>query len=113
MKEPEEKLTLRVRPRAVETIAIDIPIDTLDSIKNVAASRDMAHQALLKWYIGQGLRQDLAKRFTDRFLETAADVLTRHIQSEEEVSTILREIRLEADLPQLEGKGDPNRGIKM
>jgi hypothetical protein len=53
----------------------------------------MTIQALLKFYIGQGLRQDLAKHFADRLLETTAQVLARHIQSPEEVSAILQEIR--------------------
>jgi hypothetical protein len=62
----------------------------------VAASRDMSVEALLKFYIGQGLRQDLAKLFSERVLETTAQVLARHIQSEEVISAIIREIRVEA-----------------
>ena len=96
MKDTEEKLELHFHPRAKETVSIEIPKDTLNSLKKVAASRDMSYQALLKLYIGQGLRQDLAKLFADRVLETAAQVLTRHIQSEEEVSAIIREIQVEA-----------------
>ena len=49
-----------------------------------------------KFYIGQGLRQDLAKHFADRLLETTAQVLARHIRSPEEVSAIMQEIRREA-----------------
>lgn len=96
MKKPEEKIELHFRPRPIEKVSIEIPKNTLDSLKKVAASRDMSCQALLKLYIGQGLRQDLAKLFADRVLETTAQVLARHIQSEEEVSAIIREIRVEA-----------------
>jgi len=92
MKKPEEEFELQFRPRAVEPVSIEIPTEALDSLKKVAASRDMSVQALLKLYIGQGLRQDLAKKFANRVLETTAEVLARHIQSEEEVSAILREI---------------------
>ena len=56
----------------------------------------MSEQALLKFYIGQGLRQDLAKLFGDRVLETTAEVLAKHIQSKDEVSAILQEIRVTA-----------------
>ena len=56
----------------------------------------MSYQALLKLYIGQGLRQDVAQLFADRVLETTAQVLTRHIQSEEKVSAIIQEIRVGA-----------------
>lgn len=96
MKKPEEELELHLRPRTVETVSIKIPTDTLDSLKKVAANRNMSYQALLKFYIGQGLRQDLAKLFSDQVLETTAQVLTRHIQSEEQVSAIIREIRVES-----------------
>ncbi len=97
MKKPEEELEegfeLKLRPRETDAITIEIPKDTLASVKKVAASRDMSYRALLKFYIGQGLRADLARLFGDRVLETTAQVLARHIESEEEVSSIIREIR--------------------
>lgn len=93
MKKAEEKFELHFRPRAAEKVSIEIPKDALDSLKKVAAIRDMSVQALLKFYIGHGLRQDLSRLFADRVLDKTAEVLTRHIQSEEEVSTIMREIQ--------------------
>ncbi|MFN6528220.1 hypothetical protein [Nostoc sp. ChiSLP03a] len=57
----EEEQKLHLRPRATETVSIKIPIDTLRSLEKVAASQDMSPEALLKFYIGQSLRQDLAK----------------------------------------------------
>ena len=96
MKKAEEELMLQLRPRPVETVSIEIPKDTLEALKKIAAHRDMSYQALLKFYIGQGLRQDLAKHFADRLLETTARVLARHIRSPEEVSAIMQEIHQEA-----------------
>jgi len=95
VEQTEEGFALRFRSRAATTVSFEIPVDTLASLEKAAASRDMSPQALIKLYIGQGLRQDLARLFADRVLEKTAQVLTRHIQSEEEVSTILREIRVE------------------
>ncbi len=92
----EEGFELRLRPRPTTSIALRIPVETVTSLERVAASRDMSVDALIKFYVGQGLRQDLAKLFADRVLETTEQVLTRHIQSEEEVSAILKEIRGEA-----------------
>ena len=72
MKKPEvrqrEKFDLKFRPRETETVSMNIPKDALDSLKQVAADRDMSVQALLKFYIGQGLRQDVARfaYFSDR-----------------------------------------------
>jgi len=96
MKKPEEELKLHLRPRAVEAVSIEIPTDTLAALKKVAHSRDMSYQALLKLYIGQGLRQDLAQLFAEQVLETTAQVLTRHIPSAEQVSAIMHEIRVGA-----------------
>lgn len=93
--EREEEFDLEFYPRESETVSISIPKDALESLEKVASSRDMSVQALLKFYIGQGLRQDLAKLFGDRVLETTEQVLARHMQSEEEISSILREIRSE------------------
>jgi hypothetical protein len=96
MKNDDENVQLNVRPRAKETVAIEIPKDALESLEKVAGARDMSVGALLKLYVGQGLRQDLSRLFADRVLETTAHVLSRHIQSEEELTSIIREIRAEA-----------------
>ena len=91
----EEGFELRLRSRDSKAVTINIPADTLASLEKVAASRDMSVEALLKLYIGQSMRQDMAKLSADRVLEKAAQVLTRHISSEEEVLAILKEIRVE------------------
>lgn len=96
MSNPEE-IQLHIQPRAAETVSIKIPTDTLQSLKKVAARRDMSVEALIKFYVGQSLRQDLAKLFSDSVLESTAQVLARHIQSEEEILTIIREIQAQAN----------------
>lgn len=96
--ESEEKFGLTFRSRATEEISIAVPKDALASLKQVAVHRDMSVQALLKFYIGHGLRQDIAHLFGTRVLETTEAVLARHLQSEEEVRSIIREIRTETDL---------------
>ena len=63
------ELTLKVRPRPQEQISLTIPTDTLVSLKKIAASRNLSDEALLKLYIGQGLRQDLTKQFGDPLIE--------------------------------------------
>ncbi len=93
MKQAEHESPLRVHPRDTEVISLTIPKDVLASVAQVAAQRDMSSEALLKWYIGQGLRQDLTRLFGERVLETTAQVLARRLQSEETVAAIMREIR--------------------
>ncbi len=91
----DEQLQLQLRPRVTEDVYLNIPTDTLASLAEVAASKNMSVDALLKFYIGQGLRQDLAKLFNERLLDKTAQVLSRHIHSEEEISIILQEIKSE------------------
>jgi len=72
---------------------LNVPVETLHELERVAAGRDMSVEALMKLYVGQGLRQDLAQRFADRVLDLTALVLARHGQSSDQVEAILREIR--------------------
>jgi len=57
----EEGFELRLRPRPAESFTLKIPVDAVANLQKVAASRDMTVEALLRLYIGQGLRQDLAR----------------------------------------------------
>ena len=91
----EEGFDLKIRSRDSKPVTVHIPADTLSSLEKIAVGRDMSVEALLKLYIGQSMRQDLAKLSADRVLEKTAKVLKQHIQSEEEVSAILKEIRVE------------------
>jgi hypothetical protein len=96
MQKPEDSFEVRLNPRPSEIFHLQIPADTLASLEKVAASRDMSLQALLRLYVGQGLRHDLARLYSDRVIEKTAYVLARHLPSEDEVAAILREIQLEA-----------------
>ena len=96
MKSHDEEVTLHIRPRPTETVTINIPVDTMQTLSKVAANRDMSVQALLKLYIGQGLRQDAAQLYANRVLELTAEVLARHVESQDEVAAILHEIRSKA-----------------
>ncbi|MFM5943182.1 MAG: hypothetical protein ACKO87_18365 [Dolichospermum sp.] len=88
-----EEIKLQLRPRNTEVVSLKIPTDTLASLAEIAADKDMSIEALLKFYIGQGLREDIAKLFNEKLLNTTAQVLSRHLQSEEAVSQIMQEIK--------------------
>ena len=90
-----EEVKLQLRPRNTEVVSLKIPIETLASLEEVASDKDMSIEALLKFYIGQGLREDIAKLFNERLLNTTGQVLSRHLQSEEVVSQIMQEIKAE------------------
>ena len=92
----EEAYELRVRPRPSQEVTLTIPNDALASLAKVASKQDTSVEALMGFYIGMGLREDLSKMFSQRVMESAAHVLAQHISSEEERAAILREIRCRA-----------------
>jgi hypothetical protein len=91
-----EDFVLQVHPREFETVAIQIPKDTLESLRKVAAQRDMSLAALIKLYVGKSLRQDLSQLFASQVLDSTAKVLARYHHSDAEVAQILQEICLES-----------------
>jgi hypothetical protein len=95
MSKQDDDFEFEVKPRhrEMDSFILRVPKETLSSLERVAKSRDMSIQALVQLYIGQGLRQDLARLFSERLLDTAAEVLARHIESKDEVNAILREIQ--------------------
>ena len=92
MKREPANREVRVRPRPAEIVELTIPQDVVAVLKQLAERRDMSQQALMTFYINQGLRQDLAALFNDHILEATAEVLARHMGSVE-VSEIVAEIR--------------------
>jgi hypothetical protein len=60
MSDPDEITLLQVHPQPSEPVTLAIPSDTLSMIREVAEKRDMSPEALMKLYIGYGLRQDWA-----------------------------------------------------
>jgi len=91
---PNKKPKLRLRPREADQISLDIPKDTLASMQRIAASRDMSLRGLLKFYIGQGLRQDLSRFYTDQLLNTTAEVLARHLHDDDQISAIMQDLQV-------------------
>jgi hypothetical protein len=91
----EDDITLTIRPRPTENVSVKIPIDTLQSLNKIAQSKDMSLEALIKYYVGQGLRQDISKIFAEQLMNKTAEVLARYINSEEEICQILEEIKSE------------------
>jgi hypothetical protein len=93
MNKNDAPLELFMTPRPSKSVSLSVPLDTFSNIERIAASRDMAPEALMKLYIGQGLRQDSAQSFSERLIATTAEVLARHIASEQERIEIIQEIR--------------------
>jgi hypothetical protein len=88
-----EGYTLKFREQETVDINLQIPKRVLSSLEKVAAKRDMPLEAVLKFHIGQGLRQDLANDVAGNVSEKTEEVLSKHLESKEEISEILHEIK--------------------
>ncbi len=88
-----EGYTLRYREQETVELKLEIPKRVLSSLENIAEKRNLPLEAVVKFYIGQGLRLDVANFFSGNILAKTEEVLSRHLQSKEEVSKILREIK--------------------
>jgi len=57
-----ERLRKRLtKDRPMTSITLHIPVDVVESLKEIAPRKGMAYQTLLKAYIGEGLRADEAR----------------------------------------------------
>lgn len=57
----EENFELKFYPRETKTVSLEISADVFEVLKKKAEERDMPLKALLKFYVGQGLRNDLSE----------------------------------------------------
>ncbi len=79
--------------RASTRVDVSIPDDVLATLHDVAAHRDMSLEALLRLYIGSGLRGDLARFYQDDLVLAVERVLETEGMPEEQVGRVIREIR--------------------
>lgn len=88
-----DSVELRVRPRESEILTLRLPKTVLQSLGRVMVKRSMSSiEALVRFYIGKGLRQDLSQLFSEQMLDTTAKVLTRRFGTEQ-ADEAMREIR--------------------
>ena len=88
-----EELTARAYPRKAETLSVLVPENVMKSLKKVADRRGTTIDALVRLYIGQCLRKDLSDLFKNTVLERTEEVLNQHLDSAEQISDIMQEIR--------------------
>jgi len=56
----------RLRPEPCEDVTIRIPLKAMIPLREIAEERDMSVEALLRYYIGFGLREDVLRRWEER-----------------------------------------------
>ena len=91
MNERIEKRLRRDRP--MTTISIRVPEDVIDDLKLLAPVLGFSgYQPLIRAYIGQGLRKDLARLEPDQ-MKAVAESLRRHGVREQVIAEALAEAR--------------------
>jgi hypothetical protein len=90
MKTNRQRMQVRLRrDRPMTTISMRIPEDVIDDLKEVAGKLDFSgYQPLIRAYIGQGLRRDLA-RLERPELADLEESMRRHGVREETIAAIL------------------------
>jgi hypothetical protein len=91
MKSSTLKQRLR-KDRPMRSITLRIPEDVVDDLKRIAPQLGFSgYQPLIRAYVGQGLRQDLA-RLDASPLEEFAESLRRHGVEEAVITEALAEV---------------------
>lgn len=83
------------KDRPMTTISIRIPEDVVEDLKRVAPLLGFSgYQPLIRAYIGQGLRKDLARLDENPGIERLAESLRRQGVDEEIIRTAITELTL-------------------
>lgn len=79
---PERIKKRLAKDRPMTSITLRIPQDVVDSLKELAPRRGFSgYQALLKFYIGEGLRADEARFFFGAALQLAEALKRRGVSA--------------------------------
>lgn len=88
---PEQLKKRLAKDRAMTSITLRMPVDVVDDMKRVAPLLGFSgYQALLKAYVGQGLRKDLEKLDNDT-VKALVSSLKKHGVSENVINEALAE----------------------
>ena len=87
-----EELKVSAYPRNFKPLFILVEEGILESLEQIANSREITIDALVKLYIHQCLSKDLSELFKNTVLERTEEVLAHRLDSDQ-VSEIMQEIR--------------------
>jgi hypothetical protein len=90
-----ERIRKRLRKdRTMRTISMRLPEDVIEDLKEIALALGFSgYQPLIRAYIGQGLRKDLA-RIENSQVQVLMESLRRHGVKDEVISEAIAEARL-------------------
>lgn len=88
-----KKTMLLSEERSRTAVSVTIPTDVLESLANVASEKEMSGvEALIQFYVGQGLRRDIEELRRKHAAERAKQILDKyHIDPKiiEEVAAVM------------------------
>ncbi len=92
MKNVSEMIQQRLRPdRPMTVISIRLPEDVIDDLKEIAPTLGFSgYQPLIRAYIGQGLRKDLARLESSQF-QALTESLRKHGIDDQIISAAIAE----------------------
>ena len=95
MKTMAERLQRRLsKDRKMVTISLRIPEDVIDDLKEIAPALGFSgYQPLMKTYIGEGLRRDLA-RLENSQVHALTESLRKHGVDDSTISQVIEEAGL-------------------
>ncbi len=95
-----KKKMIPTKNRTTKPITIRMPLDVLEDLKRVAPMRDMpGYQALIKFYVRQGLRDDMERLWEKERADKLATALEELGLKEEQKTRIWDLLR---DHPRIE-----------
>ncbi len=94
MKTVSERLKKRLKKdRQMTTISIRMPEDVIDDLKEIAPTLGFSgYQPLIRAYIGQGLRRDLA-RIENSQMQALTESLRKHGITDQVISAAIAEAK--------------------
>ncbi|MGA9070262.1 MAG: hypothetical protein WB424_08420 [Terracidiphilus sp.] len=92
MKTASEMIQLRMKAdRPMTVISIRLPEDVIDDLKEIAPTLGFSgYQPLIRAYIGQGLRKDLARLESSQF-QALTESLRKHGINDQVISAAIAE----------------------
>lgn len=88
-----EDFRLHIHQEELTDITLQVPDKAMRSLRRVAERRELPIEAVMKFYISKGLREDLADLLAGDVIEKTEQVLSKHLKSKKEVSDIIHEIK--------------------
>ena len=74
-----KKKMLLTKDRPTTIISLKMPVDVMEDLEKVAKAKDMSStEALIKFYVGQGLRKELAELRRKQSAEQAKQILGKY-----------------------------------